>query len=48
NLSEDVFKLYRLDEVTTLLDQADFVGVQIKEKEAEPFYSYCAVALKAS
>lgn len=46
-LSDDVFKLYSLEEVETVLSNAGFTDISVEEREGKPFVSYCAVATKA-
>jgi SAM-dependent methyltransferase len=47
NLDENVFRYFSQREVATLLSNAGFSEVTIKEKDGKPFVSYCAVAKKA-
>ncbi len=46
NISDDVFSIYSLDEVVSLLSNAGFSNSHIAEKAGRPFTSYCAVATK--
>ena len=47
NLNKDIFSIYSLDEVVSLLSNAGFSDSHITEKAGKPFLSYCAVAVKA-
>ncbi len=46
NLSKDIFTVYSLDEVASLLSSVGFLGSRVIEKEGKPFLSYCAVGTK--
>jgi len=46
NLDYSVFTPYTFDDVEKLLTNSGFQNVTIKKKAAEPFESYCAIAIK--
>ena len=46
DLSKDIFTNYSQEQVIELLSGADFANVSIKQKEGQPFTSYCALATK--
>lgn len=45
-LSHDVFNTYSSEEVAAFLSNAGFTDVRIEKRDAVPFTSYCAVAIK--
>lgn len=46
DLSKDIFSTYSKEQVVSLLSEAGFSNVVIKEKEGIPVTSYCAIATK--
>ncbi len=46
NLTEEVFCYYTREEVVTAIKRAGFDDAHIREREENPFSSYCAVATK--
>jgi SAM-dependent methyltransferase len=46
-LCNDIFSIYSVDEVVSMLSNAGFSDPHILDKEGKPFCSYCAVAIKS-
>ncbi|MGH1439426.1 MAG: class I SAM-dependent methyltransferase [Cellvibrionaceae bacterium] len=46
DISKDIFSTYSKEQVVSLLSEAGFSNVVIKEKEGIPVTSYCAIATK--